>query len=776
MILNMYIKNEWNRRMSRISHIGFVIFFISVWTDSFSQLQVTPNNNATALATTLAGPGVTINGATMNCPASAGANPAGTFVGTASNIGITGGVLLTSGDIKNAIGPNIQSSITTSNGVTFNDPDLLKIDPNAFYDVCILEFNAVPSCSTLAFTFAFGSDEYPEFVNSTFNDAFGIFVTGPNPSGPAYSGYNMALIPSTTIPVAINNVNNGTTCPATGGPCMQCAYYVDNCTGTTIEYDGFTKPINVTLAVKPCNSYHFKLAIADAGDMAFDSGVFFAMQSLACNPLPVLVGTTSTPSACTANNGSASATPTGGTPPYTYSWNTTPPQLTQTATGLPPGNYTVTIVDATGCFSNTGTVTVAGSGGFSTTETHVDVTCFGSNNGSATVTPNGTSTPYTYLWSTTPAQATQTISNIPAGTYTCTVTDKWGCVQTQTVTITQPPSIVAVITNTVMVSCPFGTDGSATASGSGGASPYNYSWNSVPVQAGAVATNLVAGNYIVTVSDANGCTTTASVSITQPPAMNLPTSSTMASCGMTDGSATVNPSGGAAPYTYLWLTSPSVQTTPTATNIGTGTYSVIVTDSKGCLQTVSVFVPGGAPPVADFYFSPDVVSLLDPTVIFIDASGGIISSWGWDFGDAHSGANDTSNLQNPMHAYSDTGYYCITLTIANATGLCKDTVTKCLKVEAPNTFYIPNTFTPNHDGNNEIFMGYGTYIAEFHMWIFDRWGNLIFESNDINKGWNGTVNNKGDKLVQEDVYVWKVKLTDTNKNPHSYIGHVNMIK
>jgi len=752
---------------------AFVTALLINVSESFSQLQVTANSNAGALASILGGQGVAISGATMNCPV----NASGTFNGAASNLGIAAGVLLTSGDVVNALGPNTVEAQGTSNNVNFSDPSLTAIEPQATYDPCILEFDAVPSCSTLVFTFSFASEEYPEYVNNgPFNDIFGIFVTGPNPSGPAYAGYNMALIPSTTTPVAINTVNNGYSAACPGpGPGTNGNYFVENCQGATIQYDGFTRPITVTLNVSPCSTYHFKLAIADAGDHSYDSGVFFSMKSLACNPLPILVATTSTPSNCTANNGTASATPTGGTAPYTYSWSTTPVQVTQTATGLTPGTYTVSVFDVTGCFFNTGTVTVGATGGFPTTETHTDVTCFGINNGSATVTPTGGTAPYSFSWSTTPVQTGATISNIPAGTYTCTVIDATGCIQTQTVTIVQPPAFTATVTNTIHVSCPTGSDGSATASGSGGVSPYNYVWNTTPPQAGPVASNLTAGNYVVTITDANSCTVTRSVTITQPMPMNLPTSATTASCGMTDGTATVNPSGGVAPYTYLWLTAPAVQTTPTASNLGAGTYTVIVTDSKGCLQNKSVVVPGGAPPDANFYFSPSVVSLLDPIVIFQDASGGIIASYIWNFGDIGSGVNDTSGLQNPLHTYSDTGRYCITLIVRNPSGLCSDTIVKCLIVEAPSTFYIPNTFTPNNDGYNDLFMGYGTYIKEFHMDIYDRWGNHIFESNDIYKGWNGAVENNG-SVVQEDVYVWKVKVIDTNNDEHTYIGHVNLIK
>lgn len=759
----------------------FLFFFLFPFVGKiFAQLQVTPNNNAAQLAQTLAGSGVTISGATINCPNGA----AGTFVGTASNIGIAQGVLLTSGSVANAVGPNTSPAITTANSVTFNDPDLMLIDPQAIYDVCILEFNAIPTCDTLRFTFAFGSDEYPEFVNSIFNDAFGIFVTGPNPSGPAYASYNMARIPVTQVPVAINTVNNGTFCPSTG-PCSNCTYYVDNCTnGPTVQYDGFTTPITVRIPVVPCGTYHFKLAIADAGDMAYDSGVFFAMQSLLCNTT-LSVTATSTNATCAGNNGTATVTSvTGGASPYTYVWNTSPPQSAQTATGLAPGNYTVTVIDANGCLSGTQTVTVGNAGGsFTVTPAQSNVTCFGANNGSASVTnPTGGTPPYTYSWSTNPVQTTPTISNIPAGNYTCTITDASGCVQTQTFTITQPAALTASITGSTNVSCFGGNNGTATVAGAGGIPPYNYSWNVTSAQTGATASNLPAGSYIVTVTDANNCTATASVTITQPQGMTITTSSTPSACGVNDGTATVSSSGGALPHTYLWLTNP-VQTTPTATGLGGGQYTIIVTDANGCTQQQQVTVGGGTPPVADFSFMPSgSVSLLDPVVVFTDLSIGNPVTWSWNFGDTASGVNNTSSLQHPTHVFSDTGTYCIQLIIADASGNCRDTVVKCLRVEAPYTFYVPNAFTPNSDGLNEFFTAYGTYIREFQMWLFDRWGNQIWSchtmgnpQDDPNCRWNGKVKKQGN-LVQEDVYVWKVFIQDTFNKKHKYVGHVTIVR
>ena len=746
-----------------IRKFTFGIIFSVIFSNAYSQLQVTANNNAQQLANMLAGQGVAITNVTFNCTAGA----SGTFNGAASNIGIGSGVLLTSGSVTVAPGPNGVSSAGQNNMMQFNDPDLLQIDPTAYYDPCILQFDVVPTCNVLSFTFVFGSEEYHDYVNTSCNDVFGIFVSGQNPSGPAYASYNMAKIPLTTTPISINTVNNGNSWScASAGPCTNCSYFVDNCNGTTVQYDGFTTAITVTLNVVSCTSYHFKLAISDACDGIFDSGVFFKAASLTCNPLPMAVTATSTPASCAGNTGTATATPTGGNPPYTYTWIPSG-QTTPTATGLAAGNYSVTVVDASGCFNATTTVTVSGGGSFTTTSSQVNVTCFGGNNGSATISPAGGNAPYTYSWSPS-GGAASTAAGITAGNYTVTVTDASGCVQTALYTITQPAAITSSITATTNVSCFGGHDGSATANASSGTAPYNYSWNTSPSQAGTSANNLSAGTYTVTVTDSKGCTTSVTAVITQPPGMNLTSASTPASCGLSDGTATVNASGGQAPYTFMWLTTP-VQSNQTASNLSAGSYSIIVTDAKGCTQFAGSVVTGGLPPVANFIFSPETLSIGDPTAYFQDLSSSAFS-WSWNFGDGNS-----SILQNPSHAYPDTGSYCITLTVQDAGGNCIDSITKCLKVEAPPTFYIPNAFTPNSDGMNEMFLGMGTYIKEFEMLVFDRWGNKIFQSNDIHRGWNGKVKNTGD-LIQEDVYVWKVKLIDYQEKEHLFLGHVSIVK
>src|SRR5690554_2816624 len=239
------------------------------------------------------------------------------------------------------------------------------------------------------------------------------------------------------------------------------------------------------------------------------------------------------------NDGEATANPTGGTAPYTYEWNTSPVQTTQTATGLSVGTYTVTITDANGCVTNN-SVTIEQPTNLTLTTSHINVTCNGIDNGEATVNASGRTGPYTYSWNTTPVQTTQTATGLASGTYTVTVTDANGCSGTTDVTITEPDLLVASIANSTDASCNGEANGEATVSVTGGTAPYIYSWNTSPVQTSATATGLAAGTYIVTITDANGCSTSESVVIDEPAPLvvSIDNSIDVSCSGGNDGSAT----------------------------------------------------------------------------------------------------------------------------------------------------------------------------------------------------------------------------------------------
>ena len=290
--------------------------------------------------------------------------------------------------------------------------------------------------------------------------------------------------------------------------------------------------------------------------------------------------------------GSATVTATGGIGTLTYSWNTIPVQTTATATGLKAGTYTVTITDANTCSIQKQAIITEPNAIVTSIDSQTNVLCFGNNTGSATVFVSGGTGTLSYSWDTVPVQTTATATGLVAGTYTLTVTDANGCSKVQQVIITQPSGgLSSTISNSTNVSCFGGNNGSATVTVVGGTAPYSYSWNTVPVQTSATATGLKAGNYSVLISDLNGCSTSTAVIITEPIGMTASiTAQTNVFCsGNSTGSATVTANGGTFPYTYSWNTTP-VQTSNVAVNLPKGTYTVTITDAKGCSTTTQATI------------------------------------------------------------------------------------------------------------------------------------------------------------------------------------------
>jgi gliding motility-associated-like protein len=318
---------------------------------------------------------------------------------------------------------------------------------------------------------------------------------------------------------------------------------------------------------------------------------------------PAALAITTTPSvfpfgqniACAgASTGSINLAITGGTGPYNVTWSGPNgfASSAQNITGLVAGTYNVTVTDANGC-TTTGSRTLTEPEPLVpvvATIEHVD--CFGTNTGSATIAPTGGMPPFTYAWSTTPAQTDATASDLAPGTYTVTVTDFYGCANSTPVVIDGPTDGLQVtIGNVTHVACHGEATGSATANVSGGSAPYTYAWNTVPEQTDATASALSAGTVSVTVTDANGCTATASTTISGPtdPLQATITSETPEQCGAQNGGATVSASGGTGPYTYAWNTVPAQQGT-TLSNVGAGSYTATVTDAMGCTGTATATI------------------------------------------------------------------------------------------------------------------------------------------------------------------------------------------
>ncbi|MFH6995523.1 T9SS type A sorting domain-containing protein [Flavobacterium sp. FlaQc-48] len=306
-----------------------------------------------------------------------------------------------------------------------------------------------------------------------------------------------------------------------------------------------------------------------------------------------------------ANDGTASVNVAGGTGTYTYLWSPSG-GTAATASGLAPGTYTVTVKDGNLC-QTTVSVTITEPAVLTATASQTNVSCNGANNGAATVNVAGGTGAYTYAWSPSGGTAA-TASGLAPGTYTVTIKDANSCQTTQSFTITEPAAIVATTTQT-NVSCNGGTNGSATVNVTGGTGTYNYVWSPTGGSA-ATASGLAAGTYTVTITDANSCTLTQSVTITEPAVLSATTIKTDVSCnGANNGTASVSVTGGTGAYTYAW--SPSGGTAATATGLSPNTYTVTVTDANGCFltQTVNIITtPDVTAPVPTVATLPEITN------------------------------------------------------------------------------------------------------------------------------------------------------------------------
>ena len=274
------------------------------------------------------------------------------------------------------------------------------------------------------------------------------------------------------------------------------------------------------------------------------------------------------------SDGSATATLIGGIGPFTYAWLPSG-GISNTASGLSSGNYSVTVTDPNGCNFITST-SITQPSAITATITSTNILCNGGSNGTASVTAIGGTGTYNYLWAPS-GGSLSSANSLTAGAYSVTITDANGCSSISTTTILQP-NVLSLSTATTAINCNGGTNGSAAVTATGGISPYTYNW--VGGSTNSIITNLPAGTYTVNVVDVNGCTQSTTATVSQPPSISINISSSPAACGLSNGSATAVVTGGVSPYSYTW--SPSGITTLTANGLSAGNYTLNVSDANNC--------------------------------------------------------------------------------------------------------------------------------------------------------------------------------------------------
>jgi gliding motility-associated-like protein len=498
-----------------------------------------------------------------------------------------------------------------------------------------------------------------------------------------------------------------------------------------------------------------------------------------------------TPTSCNGVcDGTAEVTVTGGSAPYTYSWNTTPGSQTNAkATGLCAGNYVSTVTDAVGCV-DTVQVKIVQPQPITLDPVSPVTICIGSN---ATILaiPHGGDGNYMFDWTPESTKTTASISVSPVVStdYHVVVKDGKGC--------SSAPLVIKVIVNPPLkvtgsndVNLCIGDSTKLTATGSGGnGGPYTYTWSPALIGTGNVVTvkPSVTTTYTVTIKD--NCGTPAAldsikVTINASPVVKFsggPLSGcTPVKTNFKDSSSVT----GGVITSWKWdfgdgSQSDSKDPTHIFSTTGTTTsvYSVTLTvkSSNGCISVLKKdkLIHVYPMPVANFD-APFSTSILNPVVHFTNNSVGAIS-WDWDFGDSLCvPANNVSTQFSPNHTYSDIGRYYVKLFVKNSGG-CTDSAFHWIDIDPQFVIFIPNAFTPNGDGDNDVFYAKGEYINDFEMRIFDRWGNMIYYADNINKPWNGKKNNVGE-IEQQDVYVYQITIKDNKDKRHKYVGTVTLVK
>ncbi|MEI6409625.1 MAG: choice-of-anchor L domain-containing protein [Bacteroidota bacterium] len=620
----------------------------------------------------------------------------GSFSNGLTNVGFATGLIMATGDISVAVGPNDQDNASAGYGIATGDGDLSTLTGGSIFDRAGIEFDFTPTQSPLTFEFVFASEEYCEYVNSAFNDVFGFFISGPGIAGTQ----NIALIPSTTIPVSINTVNHLTNAgfyinntPASGSLCGQTASALPSV--NELQFDGYTRRMVATANVQTCKTYHIKLKIGDVGDGIFDSAVFLKNGSFdAGGNASVDFVVNGDPDIDEVYEGCGTVQlifdRVGGninvpiSVPYTITGTATKnldysgipnvavipagqDKLILTVNinndGIVEGDETViiTLNNPCSCSMPQEILTIHDLPQLMATPD--TVTICGPGAGTVSVTPVTGVPPFTYHWQTGSSEQTITqFANISTN-YKVTVTDACGktFVATARIIVTAPP--IAQLLPPAPQLCP-GQDGIIKVNFTG-IPPYSLEYtingNAQPpiTEIHDDPYNLVInqpGLYQITaVYDSNGCKGNGqgALLVTVSTLTTTGVVSNVKCFGQSNGSINTTTTGGQSPFTFTWTGPTPIGNIADPINIKAGTYTVTVTDFFGC-QNTNTFVVAEPPAIA-----PAFVNIIGPNCynpnggsIDLSVSGGTPNySYKW---------NNGALIQDPQNL--GVGTYTVTIT------------------------------------------------------------------------------------------------------------------
>ena len=677
----------------------------------------------------------------------------GYFDGTSSNLGVDSGLVLCTGDISMLPGPN-SSTLTTVNafGCTcLGDPDSL-LDTLAGYptlDAAILQFDFIPYGDSIVLTYVFGSEEYPEYVLfGLWNDVMAIFITGPNPDGGTYNNQNIALIPNTTLPISIVTVNEWVNSP----------YFVINeidsappPAGLTIELDGFTTPLTASANVVCGATYTLKIGIADVNDNQLESALFLEAKSF------------------------------GAVSPAALSANTTYYTSASDSSLLEGCDYADIELIRTGSILDSLQVSVTYTGAALNGidyDTLPDTIVFAAGSSS-----------YTLLLNPILDSLIEVDENLTIA-FTAVLNDSLDSIcfpfpnASVDLIIRNRAQLELTVPTDIFLTCP-GDTAFIYAAMTGVIGDAVFSWSTGLSDSGNVDTSSffdapsTTTVYIVTASDSCSTQTlsdTITVFVPNFPPLEMNLDDTTVCLG---GSLIITPAvtGGNGEYSYNWSTgdtASSLYLTPEADSV----YSVVVTDACGATITAQSLVGINPQPIADFSFT---VTESSEAILTNTSTGGV--TYFWDFGDGSS-----SSVENPTHAYSQSGLHAITLYVYNQYN-CLDSVSYTVDIITKLQFYVPNVLDLNslNQDNNRLYV-FGEGIETLSFSIYDRWGEIVYQTSDAStslrgdglccaygEGWDGNYSN-AEKTLNTSVFAYIVTGTFINGEEFMESGSITLIK
>ena len=613
-----------------------------------------------------------------------------------TNLGMYSGVIISTGHVWQSAGPNTSTSTSSAATVCANylDPSLSTISGGNKYDASTLELDFVPKSDTIRFRYVFASEEYPEFAGGGYNDIFGFFISGPNPSGGEYENKNIALIPDTDIVISINTVNHRTN--------SDC--YVNNDGGSSIQYDGFTTVLTAKAVVVPCQTYHLKMSICDIGDDQYNSAVFIEAESFSSNtiytnyvnptdgndPLHIYEGCYGVDiefKRPTANENNVIPIEIIGTASdsdyqpinssIVFSERDTMYTITISPTmdGVEEGLETVVLIyQVNHCEMDTIVVTIHDT---EEMRAHISYTPPVSEDTAVVLTAvveNGyisSEMDYTYLWNTGEVSKTITVSTVPTTEYWFEVEDKCKIAYSDTVLIG------------------------------------------------------VLREFAFTIGDTSICKgDSVNISVLDADYQLWNTGDTMATIVVKPDSSECY-----IVTAYKW-------------------WNNALWEDK---DTVCIKVREN--PTARIVARPDMVTTANPVTNLVDVSiGGTTRLW-----DLNGEYRYESSLQYTM-PYVDSVEVKL---ISYNDIMCSDTTTKVIYMISEE-LWIPNAFTPMADNNN-LFEIKARNLHTYNIQIYTRTGELIYESTDINRSWDGRY--KGIMCMQ-GAYAYVIRYSSV-QNPNN---------